>query len=111
MRWISCSPRTPRSSGWDARPGATRCHDELHATGVDTTRTPAYDAVAVPTAQEKQVAEAAAAGLTNAAVAHRMHLSPQTVEVRVTHVYRKLDISGRTELPRLLSPRDQGTAG
>ena len=69
------------------------------------TRTDPYAASAVLTAQEKQVAEAAAEGLTNAAIARRMYLSPKTVELHLTHVYRKLAISGRSELVDL---RDVG---
>ncbi len=79
-------------------PWAARCREELRAAGVDATRTDPYAASAVLTAQERQVAEAAAEGLTNAAIARRMYLSPKTVELHLTHVYRKLAISGRSEL-------------
>jgi DNA-binding CsgD family transcriptional regulator len=79
-------------------PWAELCREELRAAGLDVTRTDPYAASAVLTAQEKQVAEAAAEGLTNAAIARRMYLSPKTVELHLTHVYRKLAISGRSEL-------------
>jgi DNA-binding CsgD family transcriptional regulator/tetratricopeptide (TPR) repeat protein len=75
-----------------------RCRHELRAAGVDTARTDPYSALTVLTAQERQVAEAAAEGLTNAAIARRMYLSPKTVELHLTHVYRKLGIGGRGEL-------------
>ena len=80
-------------------PWAARCREELRAAGVETTRSDPYSATATLTPQERQVAEAAAEGLTNAAIARRMFLSPKTVELHLTHIYRKLAISGRAELP------------
>jgi DNA-binding CsgD family transcriptional regulator len=79
-------------------PWAARCREELHAAGVDALRVDPHDGAATLTAQERQVAEAAAAGLTNAAIARRMYLSPKTIELHLTHVYRKLGITGRAGL-------------
>lgn len=83
------------------------CREELHAAGVDTARLDPYSSLATLTAQERQVAEAAAEGLTNAEIARRMYLSPKTVELHLTHVYRKLGVRGRSEL---VDVRERATA-
>jgi DNA-binding NarL/FixJ family response regulator len=84
-------------------PWALRCSDELRAAGADARRASPHDPAVVLTAQERHVAEAAAEGLTNTAIARRMYLSPKTVELHLTHVYRKLGISGRAELAAAMS--------
>lgn len=50
------------------------------------------------TPSERRVAELAATGLTNAAVAARLSISPKTVEANLSRVYRKLGIRSRAEL-------------
>jgi DNA-binding NarL/FixJ family response regulator len=50
------------------------------------------------TATEQKVAELAARGRTNKEIAAELYLSPKTVEVHLTHVYRKLGVRSRTEL-------------
>ncbi len=80
---------------------AEQCRSELRAVGVDVVRHDRYDARALLTAQERRVADAAAAGLTNDEAGRRLFLSPRTVEVHLTHVYRKLGVRGRTELAAL----------
>lgn len=50
------------------------------------------------TETERQVAELAAAGLTNREVASRLFLSPKTVEANLTRAYQKLGISSRAAL-------------
>lgn len=50
------------------------------------------------TETETQVADLAAAGLTNREIAARLFLSPKTVEHNLTRIYRKLGIRSRTEL-------------
>jgi DNA-binding CsgD family transcriptional regulator len=54
------------------------------------------------TAGERRVAELAASGMTNRDVAAALFISPKTVEVHLTHIYRKLDVHTRTELVRRL---------
>lgn len=80
---------------------ADECRSELRAVGVDVVRHDRYDARALLTAQERRVADAVAAGSTNDEVGRRLFLSPRTVEVHLTHVYRKLGIRSRTELAAL----------
>lgn len=50
------------------------------------------------TATERRVAELAAGGATNKEVATALHMSPKTVEVHLTRLYRKLGIRSRAEL-------------
>ncbi|OBJ61595.1 AAA family ATPase [Mycobacterium sp. 1423905.2] len=54
------------------------------------------------TPTEKRVADLALSGMTNQDIAAAMFISPKTVEVNLTHVYRKLKIRSRTELHRVL---------
>jgi DNA-binding CsgD family transcriptional regulator len=56
---------------------------------------------------ERRVAAFAANGYTNRQIARRLHVTMSTVEQHLTRVYRKLNITRRTELPMkltLLSP-------
>ncbi len=52
------------------------------------------------TAQELRVAALAAEGMTNAEIAHAIHLSPKTVGHHLERVYSKLGIRSRRELIR-----------
>jgi DNA-binding CsgD family transcriptional regulator len=53
--------------------------------------------------REREVAELVAAGLTNAQVAHRLHLSERTVEKHVSNILAKLGLSSRAGVVRLLA--------
>jgi DNA-binding CsgD family transcriptional regulator len=57
------------------------------------------------TAGERQVAELAAAGLSNRDIAERAFLSVKTVEATLTRVYRKLGARSRVTLARALDER------
>ncbi|HEU5159272.1 MAG TPA: LuxR C-terminal-related transcriptional regulator [Streptosporangiaceae bacterium] len=48
---------------------------------------------------ERRVATLAANGYTNRQIANRLHVTMSTVEQHLTRVYRKLNISRRTDLP------------
>ena len=63
------------------------------------------------TAQERHVAATVASGLSNAEAARRLFLSPKTVEVHLTHVYRKLGIEGRGQLAAALARSTAVTTG
>jgi non-specific serine/threonine protein kinase len=49
-------------------------------------------------ARELEVAHLVAGGLTNKAIAARLHLSVRTVEVHVRHTLAKLGLVNRTQL-------------
>jgi DNA-binding CsgD family transcriptional regulator len=50
------------------------------------------------TPSERRVAAMAADGLTNPQIAQALFLSTRAVEGHLTNVFRKLDVSARTEL-------------
>lgn len=87
---------------------AQTCADELAAVGAGVARRDRYDVSGSLTAQERRVAEAVAEGITNDDVARRLFLSPRTVEVHLTHVYRKLGVRGRSELVRMMASAPAG---
>ena len=81
--------------------GATRwsgrARDELRATGETVgKRTP--DARDRLTAQELQIAQLAALGLSNRAIAERLFVSHRTIGSHLYHIYPKLGITARTQL-------------
>jgi DNA-binding NarL/FixJ family response regulator len=55
------------------------------------------------TRRELQVASLVTAGLTNAQIAHQLHLSHRTVENHVAHALTKLGARNRTELATRLA--------
>lgn len=57
------------------------------------------------TPRERQVAELVVTGLTDRAIAAELWLSHHTVSQHVKRVYRKLGVSSRVELTRLLVSR------
>jgi DNA-binding NarL/FixJ family response regulator len=56
------------------------------------------------TSQELKVLNLALAGLGNKEIAARLHLVNSTVEFHLSNVYRKLGISGRSELRSIMVP-------
>jgi DNA-binding CsgD family transcriptional regulator len=54
------------------------------------------------TATELRVAELTASGMTNRDIAAALFISPKTVEVNLTRIYRKLNIKSRAELYQAL---------
>ncbi|MFF0215359.1 ATP-binding protein [Streptomyces vinaceus] len=78
---------------------------ELRALG-DRPRTRAFSGVEALTPAERRVADLAAQGMTNRAVAEHLFVGLRTVEVHLTNAYRKLDIDGRPGLARALARTD-----
>jgi DNA-binding CsgD family transcriptional regulator len=64
---------------------------------------PYGDALAQLTVSERRVAELAAEGRSNPEIAQALFVTRKTVETHLGHVYRKLDIGGRGELPQALA--------
>ncbi len=79
-----------------------RAIDELRATGARPRR-PALSGVDSLSAQERRIAAMATKGLSNREIAEALFLTRRTVEMHLTGAYRKLDVSGRGDLPEALA--------
>jgi DNA-binding CsgD family transcriptional regulator len=84
---------------------AQRASSELAATG-EHARKRTYDTQDDLTPQEAQVARMAVQGARNAEIAHRLFISPATVEYHLSKVYRKLGIDSRAKLVRSMLLND-----
>ena len=97
-----------------AAPLASRAGEELRAAG-GRRRSARYQAgPAALTPAERRVAQLAADGLGTPDIARTLYVSPKTVEWHLDHVYRKLAIRSRRQLPGALSPpsaTDRGAFG
>ncbi|MFW6203739.1 MAG: ATP-binding protein [Actinomycetota bacterium] len=88
---------------------ATRCRETLRRAGVPVPRHGRGD-TAVParlrsrgvTSREMDVLQLVSEGLTNAAIAERLVLSPRTVETHVANLVAKTNVAGRSDLTRLV---------
>jgi DNA-binding CsgD family transcriptional regulator len=91
-----------------AVPLAARAETELLATGARPRRV-ALSGLESLTPSERRVAEMAAEGPTNREIAQALFVTPKTVEVHLSSVYRKLGISSRSQLPSALSKPVRGS--
>jgi DNA-binding CsgD family transcriptional regulator len=80
-----------------AKPWSERARKELRASG-ETTRERSPDARARLSAQELQIAQMAAEGLTNREIGQELFLSHRTVSSYLYRVFPKLGITSRSEL-------------
>jgi DNA-binding CsgD family transcriptional regulator len=88
---------------------AERANDEIAATGARPRKVlqTGLDAL---TASERRVAQLAADGMSNKEIAQALFVTIKTVEVHLSHAYRKLEISSRGELDKvLLRPASSAT--
>ncbi|MGZ6725543.1 MAG: helix-turn-helix domain-containing protein [Solirubrobacteraceae bacterium] len=83
---------------------ARRAREELRAAGVRPRRS-ALSGPDALTAAEHRVAELAANGHGNRAIAERLYVTQRTVETHLTHAFQKLNISSRAELAAALEPQ------
>jgi DNA-binding NarL/FixJ family response regulator len=83
---------------------ARRSREELHAAGARPRRS-ALSGPGALTPAERRVAELAALGHGNRAIAERLYVTQRTVETHLTHAFQKLDISSRAELAAGLEPQ------
>jgi DNA-binding CsgD family transcriptional regulator len=76
---------------------ADRANDEIAATGARPRKVlqTGLDAL---TASERRVAQLAAGGMSNKEIAQTLFVTIKTVEVHLSHAYRKLEISSRAQL-------------
>jgi DNA-binding CsgD family transcriptional regulator len=111
--------REPLRSGRDefdavgAKTWAERARQELRASGEKSRRrTPERRDDLTP--QEMQIAQMAAAGLTNREIGERLFLSHRTIGSHLYRIFPKLGINSRSELARALAitgPADRTTPG
>jgi DNA-binding NarL/FixJ family response regulator len=83
-----------------AVPWADRARAELRASG-ETAQRPAPRTLSQLTPREFHAARLVAQGLSNKEVAAQLYLSPRTIDFHLRNVFRKLDITSRTQLARL----------
>ena len=99
----SCARRATHSTRLDARRGASRrdasCARRANAAGVAFPE--ARDEL---TAQELQIAQLAAEGLSNREIGQRLYLSHRTISTHLYRVFPKLGITSRAELSAALAP-------
>jgi len=65
-------------------------------------RRPADDIFAALTERESEIARLVGSGGTSRQVAEHLHLSTRTVETHLARIYRKLNLSSRSDLARLV---------
>jgi DNA-binding NarL/FixJ family response regulator len=69
-------------------------------------QTPAADAFPELTARERTILDLLAAGLNNAAIAHRVGVAPKTVANNVSSIFAKLQVADRAQA--IVLARDAG---
>ncbi len=84
-----------------AAPLEERARTELLATGARPRRLTLTGLESL-TPSERRVAEMAAESMTNKDIAQALFVTPKTVEVHLSSVYRKLEIASRAQLPEAL---------
>jgi DNA-binding CsgD family transcriptional regulator len=90
-----------------AQPWITRAHNELRASGVH--RAPLHPEEL--TAQQREIAELAAAGLTNKEIGARLFLSARTVGNHLYQIFPKLGVTSRAALRDALADHPQESSG
>ncbi len=99
-----------RHAGHRRRAAASGARANVLARNAGGLRTPALERL-VPyalTPREREIALLAAVGARNQSIAKQFVLSVRTVETHLAHVYDKLGISSRADLPSALAAESQG---
>ena len=95
------------ASQCSAEPLVVLARDELRAAD-GRPRSPWLTGAAALTTSELRVARLAASGLSNREIAEALFVTVKTVEMHLTHLYRKLGSNSRSDLPRLLDTELKG---
>jgi DNA-binding CsgD family transcriptional regulator len=90
-----------------AAPLAALAREELLAAG-GRPRKPVFTGIEALTASELRVARMAAEGRTNREIAEGLFVTQRTIETHLRHIFAKLDIGAREQLPRELSAPGYG---
>ena len=93
------------ANGCGAEALAEHARQELAASGIRIRRQRLTGAESLAPS-ERRIADIAAEGASNAEIAQALFVTVktiETIETHLTHIYRKLDISGRSELAGALS--------
>ena len=93
-----------------ARPLQDRAAQELKATGARVSR-PEASGIDALTGSEQRIAAIAATGMSNRDIAQALFVTGKTVETHLGHIYQKLNISGRGELPSALGDHGGSAQG
>jgi DNA-binding CsgD family transcriptional regulator len=88
---------------------AGRAHEELIASGARPRRVFASGVDAL-TPSERRVAAMAAEGLSNREIAQSLFVTLRTVETHLSSVFRKLDVSARTQVATALAAAEEAPA-
>jgi DNA-binding CsgD family transcriptional regulator len=91
-----------RAERFGAKRLAERARDELRVAGAKPRRA-ALSGLDSLTASELRVAEFAADGMTNREIAQALFVTPKAVEYHMRHIFQKLDVTARTQLPELFA--------
>ncbi|MFF2813557.1 AAA family ATPase [Streptomyces sp. NPDC058000] len=89
--------------------GGRLLYDQIRRATTPTTplpdrhRTTPCDTLTPLTNREREVASFVGTGMKTREIAQQLHLSPRTVEVHLTRIYRKLNINSRASLARLMT--------
>jgi DNA-binding CsgD family transcriptional regulator len=95
--------------GRSASARAAAARSQLLVKRCEGCRTPVLERVVLPqplTLRERKIAGLAAQGLSSQRIAEQLMLSVRTVDNHLHHVYAKLGINSRAELPTVLTARE-----
>jgi DNA-binding CsgD family transcriptional regulator len=87
------------------RPWSDMAREQLRASG-EASGPPAVRPETALTAQEHQIAQLAASGLTNRQIGDQLFLSHRTIGAQLYKIYPKLHITSRSDLARVLEITD-----
>jgi pSer/pThr/pTyr-binding forkhead associated (FHA) protein len=108
LRYFEPGELRRRSERAPPAPASAEPADDEHddETSAVIVRPPAKDNLLSP--RQIEVSRLVAEGLTNAAIAERLGVSPRTVTSHLDHIYARLDIGSRAALTRWIIERGLG---